>query len=212
MNEKTHNKKLSTRDKSYGHDYKKTLLDKFGHWLSTRQISRAFSDLKGKTIGDFGCGYNAEFLRPYFHEISSAIILDVTLAEDLKSMPHVTAIENTLPEGLKTIPDASLDFILCNNILEHLAEPIRTLQHFRRIIKKGGICFFNVPSWRGKFFLELIAFKLKLTSAIEIDEHKDYFDPKDLWRILVISGFKPSEITCRKHKFGLNTFAVCRVK
>jgi hypothetical protein len=28
--------------------------------------------------------------------------------------------------------------------------------------------------------------------------------------MLVAAGFKPSRIHCRRHKFGLNTFAVCR--
>ncbi len=204
--------KLSTRDKSYGHDYDKSLPDKFGHWLSNYQINRALPSFAGKAIGDFGCGYHAEFVRPHLGEVGHATLVDVTLAEDLKAMAQVKAIEGTLPDALIGVPSGSLDFILCNNILEHLSEPKAALQHFRRIIKPGGTCFFNVPSWRGKFFLELIAFKLRLTSAVEIDEHKDYFEPRDLWRLLVSAGFLPSEISCRKHKFGLNTYGVCRVK
>ena len=38
-----------------------------------------------------------------------------------------------------------------------------------------------------------------------------YFDPRDLWPLLVRVGFRPSEIKCHRHKLGLNTFAVCRV-
>ena len=29
--------------------------------------------------------------------------------------------------------------------------------------------------------------------------------------MLVRAGFRPSEIRCHRHKFGLNTFAACRV-
>jgi SAM-dependent methyltransferase len=204
--------KLPTRDKSYGHDHPKTVADRFGYWLSTQQIRRAIPSFAGKAIGDFGCGYRAEFVRPHLFEVGHATLVDVTLADDLKADPHVTAIEGTLPDALAPVPSGSLDVVLCNNVLEHLAEPRVALEHFRRIVKPGGVCYFNVPSWRGKFFLELIAFKLHMTSPIEIDEHKNYFEKEDLWRLLVSAGFKPSEIACHKHKFGLNTFAVCRVK
>jgi hypothetical protein len=44
-----------------------------------------------------------------------------------------------------------------------------------------------------------------------MDDHKWYFDPRELWLLLVRAGFKPSEIRCGRHKFGLNTFAACRV-
>ncbi len=31
-----------------------------------------------------------------------------------------------------------------------------------------------------------------------------------IWPMLVAAGFRPSQIRCFSHKFGLNTFAVCR--
>jgi SAM-dependent methyltransferase len=201
---------LETREKSYGQDYTKTVADRFGHWLSERQILGAVGTLAGKRVGDFGCGFNAEFVRPHLVSVAHAFFIDVAIADDLKRMANVTVIEGTLPDALEAVPSASLDVVLCNNILEHLAEPESALRHCRRIIKPGGVCFFNVPSWRGKFFLELAAFRLKVTSAVEIDEHKDYFAKEDLWRLLVKAGWRPSEITCRTHKFGLNTYAVCR--
>ena len=44
-----------------------------------------------------------------------------------------------------------------------------------------------------------------------MNDHKRYYDPRDLWPMLVAAGWRPSEIRIRRHKFGLNTFAVCRV-
>ena len=37
----------------------------------------------------------------------------------------------------------------------------------------------NVPSWRGKKYLELSAFRLGLSPASEMDDHKMYYDVKD---------------------------------
>ena len=43
--------------------------------------------------------------------------------------------------------------------------------------RRGGVCLVNVPSWRGKRFLEFSAFRLGLSPAEEIDDHKTYYDP-----------------------------------
>ena len=39
-----------------------------------------------------------------------------------------------------------------------------------------------------------------------------YYDVRDLWPLLVAAGFRPSQIDCFSHKFGLNTFAVCKAE
>jgi len=41
-----------------------------------------------------------------------------------------------------------------------------------------------------------------------MDDHKAYYDKKDLGPLIVKSGFKPSNIKMRYHKFGLNLFAI----
>jgi 2-polyprenyl-3-methyl-5-hydroxy-6-metoxy-1,4-benzoquinol methylase len=120
-------------------------------------------------------------------------------------------VTGVLPEVLHQIDSASLDAVICNNVLEHLWDRQSLAAHVRRVLRPNGRAFINVPSWRGKWFLETAAFRLGLTSRFEIDDHKAYFDRHELWKLLVESGFRPSEIRCRSHKFGLNTYAVCRL-
>ena len=165
----------------------------------------------GKSVGDFGCGYQARFVRSVLDEIERAVLVDVALAPDLKADRRVTAIEGALPDALRGVEAASLDVVLCVNVLEHLWEPLETLVQMRRVTAPGGICLVNVPSWRGKWFLEFSAYRLRLSPAEEIDDHKAYYDPEDLWPLLVKAEFLPHNISCRSHKFGLNTFAACRV-
>jgi SAM-dependent methyltransferase len=180
--------------------------------LSARRIRRAVHGFAGKAIGDFGCGYNADLVRSVLPEVASAILVDLAIAPDLTSHSNVTAIEGKLPDALESVPPQSLDAVICNNVLEHLWEPQRALQHIRRCLREGGIAFLNVPSWRGRFFLETAAFRLHVVPAEEMDDHKRYYSPDELWTLLVESGFRPREIVrCRSHKFGLNTFAECRV-
>ena len=186
-------------------------VDRLGVWLSARALRREVPSFAGKTVGDFGCGYQARFVRSVLDEIERAVLVDVQLAPDLKADPRITAIEGVLPDALRGVEAASLNVVLCVNVLEHLWEPLETLVELRRVTARGGICIVNVPSWRGKRFLEFSAYRLKLSPAEEIDDHKTYYDPRDLWPLLVQAGFLAHDISCHTHKFGLNTLAACRV-
>jgi SAM-dependent methyltransferase len=201
----------SRRVGSYEEHRAHTRVDRFGIWLSARALNRHVPSFAGKSVGDFGCGYEARFVRSVLDEVERAVLVDVALAPDLKANERITAIEGALPDAVRDLDDASLDVVLCISVLEHLWEPLETLVELRRIVAPGGVCLLNVPSWRGKRFLELSAFRLGLSPAEEMDDHKAYYDPRDLWPLLVRAGFLPHNIECRRHKFGLNTFAACRV-
>ncbi|MDP9114476.1 MAG: class I SAM-dependent methyltransferase [Acidobacteriota bacterium] len=198
------------RSKSFGEGYNPTLVDRFGVWLSARQIRRYVPDFQAKRIGDFGCGYHAAFARTVLNQVASAALADVSLAPDLMGHAKVTALTGPMPEVLVELPAASLDVILCISVLEHLWEPEKAIREFRRLLAPDGICLLNVPSWRGKRFLEYSAFKLGLSPADEMNDHKNYYDVSDFWPLLVRAGFRPSDLRCFGHKFGMNTFAVCK--
>lgn len=199
------------RDRSgaYGQQQPLTPVDRFGVWLSGVAVRR-HATFAGKRLADLGCGYQAAFARTVLGEVASATLVDVALAPDLSRHPKVQAIQGTLPGVLADLDDATIDVLLCLSVLEHLWEPEVALREFRRLLAPGGIALLNVPSWRGKAFLETAAFRLGVSPAEEMDDHKRYYDPRDLWPMLVRAGFRPRDIRCRRHKFTLNTFAVCR--
>lgn len=198
------------RTEAFGQRRPPSPIDRFGVWLSSVAVRRN-ADFRGARLGDFGCGYDASFSRTQLDAVRSALLVDVALAPDLATHPKVTAIEGSIVDVLPGIPSASLDVTMCLSVLEHLWEPEATVAELRRVTAPGGAVLLNVPSWLGKRALELSAFRLGFSPAEEMDDHKWYFDPKDLWPMLVRVGFKPSAIRCHRHKFGLNTFAVCRV-
>ena len=200
----------TTRELSFGQGYRPTWVDRFGVWLSAVQIRRQVPSFEGLRVGDFGCGYHAAFARTVQPRCRSLVLVDVALSEEVKALPRVTAIEAGLPRAIESIGDGALDVVLCTSVLEHLWEPLECLTAIHRVLDRGGIALINVPSWRGKKFLELSAFRLGLSPAREMDDHKTYYDVKDLWPLLIRAGFQPSGIKCFPHKFGLNTFAACR--
>jgi SAM-dependent methyltransferase len=198
-----------SRSEAYGERRPLTPVDRFGVWLSSIAVRR-HADFANKRLADFGCGYDACLARDLLPRVASACLVDVHLAEDLRQHPKVAAMEGTIEEVLPTIPDDSIDVVLCLSVLEHLGDPQAALDGFRRILAGEGVLLVNVPTWRGKMFLELSAFRLGVSPAIDMDDHKRYYDPRDLWPMLVRAGFRPSHIRCYRHKFGLNTFGVCR--
>jgi SAM-dependent methyltransferase len=195
---------------AYGQHRPPTLIDRFGIWLGSRAVRRT-ADFHGARFADFGCGFHATLARTQLAVAHSALLLDLALADELKRHPKVTAIEAPLLDALPNLEAESLDIVLCLSVLEHLSEPEEAVRHFRRILAPSGVAIINVPAWLGKPFLEFAAFRLGATPAEEIDDHKSYYDPRDLWPMLVRAGFRPSLIRCHRHKFGLNTSAVCRV-
>ncbi len=201
-----------TRNTSFAQTYSPSLVDRFGVWLSARQIRRWAPSFQHKRVGDFGCGYHANFTRTIINEAMHVTLADVALSEELKKNKKIQAIEGLLPDTLFSIPDSSFDVVLCISVLEHLVDPLRTLQELWRVLAHDGLLLLNVPSWRGKWFLEFSAFRLGTSPADEMDDHKRYYDVRDLWPLFVKVGFKPRDIRCFSHKFGLNTFSVCKAR
>jgi SAM-dependent methyltransferase len=197
--------------RAYGADRRLTPVDRFGVWLSARRLRHEVPTFSDRRVGDFGCGFDATFVRTVLDDVAGAVLVDTSLAPDLKEHPKVVAIEGSLPDAIGQLPDSSLDVVLCTSVLEHLWAPRETLHEFRRLLAPGGRLLVNVPNWLGKRALELAAFRLNLSPPDSIDDHKTYYDPRDLWPLLVDAGFRPQDIRCFRHKLGLNTFAACAV-
>ena len=119
---------------------------------------------------------------------------------------HQGTIEETLPK----LQSETLDVVMLISVLEHLTEPQFVIESAWRLLTGSGLLLVNVPTWSGKRFLEFSAFRLGFSPKLEIDDHKMYYQKRDLWPILVRAGFRPSQIRLRYHKFGLNLFAVAR--
>jgi Methyltransferase domain len=49
---------------------------------------------------------------------------------------------------LGTVPDRSADFLIANNVLEHVENPVGTLANWHRVVRTGGIVLLVVPNPR----------------------------------------------------------------
>lgn len=187
-----------------------TLVDRAGVWLSQRAIRRHLPDRSDLELLELGCGFRAVQLLALEDRLKHGVGVDFQIAPELREREKFTFYEGTIEETLPKLAGQSFDAILLISVLEHLAEPLMVIQSVRELLKPFGQLLINVPTWRGKSCLEFSAFRLGLSPKLEMDDHKMYYDKRDLWPLLVRAGFKPSQIKLRYHKFGLNLFAVAR--
>jgi len=197
---------------SLGQTHSLSIIDRFGIYLSIRMIRNVLKKRLSEkiTMLDCGCGYHAHILHAFLPHITQGTAIDLAVSDTIKNLPHIQVHEKPLEQVLPQCDQESFDVICLISVLEHLKDPVAVLMECKRILKKNGMLLINVPTWRGKFFLEFSAFILKTSPQHEMDDHKMYYDKKNLWITLVQAGFKPSMIRSKKHKFGLNLFAICR--
>lgn len=187
-----------------------TWVDRFGVWLSQRAIRRELPVGNQLAVVELGCGYRATQLLALRDRIGAGVGVDFQVAPELHGEKDFKFYEGSVEDSLPKLAAGSFDVVLLISVLEHLREPEACLASIQRLLRPGGVLLINVPTWRGKFFLEFSAFRLGLSPAVEMDDHKMYYDKRDLWPLLVRVGFKPSGLRLRYHKFGLNLFAVAR--
>ena len=194
---------------SYG-QHGLTPVDRLGVWLSRRAIRRHLPSRNDLEVLELGCGYRATQLIALESKLKRGIGVDFQIAPELQTLENFTFHQGSIEETLPNLESETVDVVMLISVLEHLAEPQFVIQSAWRLLRGSGLLLVNVPTWSGKRFLELSAFRLGFSPKVEIDDHKMYYDKRDLWPMLVSTGFKPSQIRLQYHKFGLNLFAAAR--
>ena len=201
---------MNTRsNEAYG-QHRLTFVDRAGVWLSQRAIKRHLPKRSDLEVLELGCGFRAAQLRALEDRLSHGVGVDFQIAPELRALEKFTFYEGTIEETLPKLAAMSFDAILLISVLEHLSDPFLVIRSAREMLKSSGVLLVNVPTWLGKRFLEFSAFRLGLSPKVEIEDHKMYYDKRDLWPLLIRAGFTPSQISLCYHKFRLNLFAVAR--
>ena len=187
-----------------------TFMDRAGVWLSHRAIVRHLPERSDLEVLELGCGFRAAHLVALEGRLKHGVGVDFQIAPELRALEKFTFYEGAMEETLSRLAATSFDAILLISVLEHLPDPFPVVKSAREMLKPSGTLLINVPTWLGKTFLEFSAYRLGLSPKVEMDDHKMYYDKRDLWPLLVRAGFRPSLITLRYHKFRLNLFAAAR--
>lgn len=110
-------------------------LARIGLWNAVKSIA---CDVTG-TVLDVGCGLCA--YRPLFNQASQYVGLEVPETDWMRASAATALYDGRqLPVG-----DCSVDFILCNQVMEHVAEPTKLLSEIHRVLKPDGEILLTVP-------------------------------------------------------------------
>lgn len=200
------------RGSSYGEKTGLSVLDKLGQRLSSRNITKALKLANSrKSLADVGSGFSGSVTSQFWKLFETVHLFDVSVDRAGLNLKHqcVFFYEGDVLETTQEFQE-KLDFIVMNNLLEHVEEPVQLLSQIRKLISDTGVLYINVPSWRGKVFLELAAFRLRLAPREEMEDHKRYYSKRDLWLEIRKAGFSPSKIVVSNSKFGLNISAIVK--
>lgn len=99
---------------------------------------------KGNWYPDYLKDGNAmRFIQPVAEQFCKGVGLDVGCGD--WPLPGAVGIDRKMNHDVNAVPHGPWDFIFSSHLLEHLANPINTLEHWQANIKPGGVLFLYLP-------------------------------------------------------------------
>lgn len=177
------------------------------YWLEDYLASRRMQHVvrlipQDSVLCDLGCGYRGLFLFRYQDKFKQAYGFDIAVNEATNTAKVIlkpTDLNSHIP-----LPDGSIDAVTSLAVLEHLGNREQHLKEIYRILKPGGQLLLTTPTPRNKPLLEFLAFRIHVTDATEIADHKCYLSGNDLRQALISAGFSDTNITTKTWQLGLN--------
>jgi 2-polyprenyl-3-methyl-5-hydroxy-6-metoxy-1,4-benzoquinol methylase len=100
-------------------------------------------------------------------------------------------------EQVALLPDGYFDVVVCNDVLEHLVNPIETLKSLRLKMKDDGVVVASIPNIRHLPALSKIVFRKDFPqdeSGIFDRTHLRFFTRKSIFRFFKEAGFEVRRI------------------
>lgn len=122
--------------------------------------ARHSASLEQKTLLDLGCGTGAATLH-IAQRVRANTLLGVELSERAAAIARRRGIDVyavDLNAEQIPCPDASIDVVVCGEVLEHLVDTDHMLDEIGRVLAPGGICVLSTPNlaaWYNRALLAL---------------------------------------------------------
>lgn len=121
-----------------------------------RKHIKSLPDLSGKSVLDIPCGNGRS---SYEFKKMGADVISLDLFPEFMEYDELTANYADLSDPLP-IESNTVDYILCQEGIEHLSNQLFALQEFNRVLKKGGTLLITTPNYShararlSRFFIE----------------------------------------------------------
>lgn len=93
-------------------------------------------------------------------------------------LPGATAIELCDGGDAMNLPDGPFDYVYSSHCLEHLADPVSALEHWKSRLRVGGVLFLYLPHPDMRYW-----------NPANCRKHRHLFWPKDTAQMLEDLGF-----------------------
>ena len=107
-----------------------------------KEYVASLPDLTGKVVLDIPCG---DGRASYAFRKRGAEIVALDLFPEFMKIDGIEAKFADLSEQLP-LDDASVDYIICQEGVEHISDKVAMFREFNRVLKKGGTLIFTIPS------------------------------------------------------------------
>lgn len=135
----------------------KNFLSADSHLYLDKEILKKNFDLKDKEVLDFGCGMGntSLWLASEMGAKVDGFDLDpnhIMVAMELNRRYNIKGVNFELRNIIESPIDKVYDFIVLNDVIEHIKEewiPLILDTLIKRNLKEGGVIFFSYPPWEG---------------------------------------------------------------
>lgn len=163
------------------------VVDAVPHWRSASVLEAGAG---GALTNALARGCRMHIGSQYLPDVPRGEMRDGTRSEDLESL---------------TIPDASVDLVVTEDVLEHVFRPERAFSEIARVLTSGGAHVFTVPFHADRSETRVRA-KVHDDGTIEHIEPPEYHgDPLDPSGVLVVTDFGADLIGLVEKSSGLST-------
>ncbi len=177
--------------------------EKIGDNYFSPVLDYVFDQIKANDVCDIGCG-NGVFTGDLKQRINCNLIgvdsnkyaLDQAQKLDFDKLIQV----NDFTKDKLPIDSASIDLVICKDVLEHLIDPLFLTNEISRILKTNGYFLVHVPNhfpiWgRLKFVLtnDIDTFNYFPSSSRYDFPHIRFFTLSSVKKLLSVSGFQVIE-------------------
>jgi SAM-dependent methyltransferase len=107
-----------------------------------KEYVASLPDLTGKVVLDIPCG---DGRASYAFRSRGAEVIPLDLFPEFMQIEGIEAKFADLSERLP-LDDSSVDYIICQEGVEHISDKIAMFREFNRVLKKGGTLIFTIPS------------------------------------------------------------------
>jgi 2-polyprenyl-6-hydroxyphenyl methylase/3-demethylubiquinone-9 3-methyltransferase len=156
---------------------------------------------QGKNVLDLGCGggFMAEALAQ-----RGAAVVGIDPAEKAIAIAQAHAAQQNLSirylvgSGEKLpMADASLDYVVCVDVLEHVADLGQVIDEVRRVLRPGGAFLFDTINRTWFAALVVVFFGERVLRLLPMGTHDPakFIKPAELAALLTARGFAVSDFT-----------------